>query len=102
MRVLYRSVQAEAFHWLVTSIGHVVPSVVWNEDSFTSVNDLVHGQVVFLLTQLHSASPADEIDELVVVVVDLKPDVAAASRDAHQGYLEVISRPQSFTILLIL
>jgi hypothetical protein len=87
-------------HIVRANIRDVVPGTRGYQESPTVADLLVEGEIVLGRAHLTPATTLFDANELVVVGMDLKPDVVAGS-NAHDGDLQVSARPQGRAIRVV-
>lgn len=101
VRVMRRSINGIDFKRTVSRVDYVVPCSGRDEDSVASANLPTGTKPVFVRACKCQSVSAFYPDELVGVVMHFKSDIAA-DRNTHQGQLQMISRPERSTVVLIL
>src|SRR5699024_718305 len=101
VHVLRRGVEGVDLQGHVADVGDVVPLACRDHDDVVVADLTVEGQVVLRGPHLGTPAPLLDAQELVVVLVDLEPDVVAGG-DGHDGQLPVRAGPQGGAVVRVL
>ena len=91
--MLRRRVDRVDFQRNFSDIDDVVPCSRRHDDRKISVDVPPHIPTVFISAHHHVRKPAFDPQKLIVIGMHFKPDISSDG-NAHERYLQVISRPQ--------